>query len=63
VQLPPGFTPPAPLSEDAKSHLRGELVTLRDEIRRAAPRSNDRATQLHLQAAIHRIGEILEPRR
>jgi hypothetical protein len=63
VQLPAGFTPPAPLSEDAKSHLRGELVTLRDEIRRAAPRANDRATQLHLQAAIHRIGEILEPRR
>jgi hypothetical protein len=63
VQLPPGFTPPAPLSEDAKSHLRGELVTLRDEIRRAAPRANDRATQLHLQAAIHRSGEILEPRR
>jgi hypothetical protein len=63
VQLPAGFTPPAPLSEDGRSHLRGELVTLRDEIRRAAPRATDRASQLHLQAAIHRIGEILEPRR
>jgi hypothetical protein len=59
----PGFTPPAPLSEDAKSHLRGQLVTLRDEIRRAAPRAADRPTQLHLQGAVHRINEILEPRR
>jgi hypothetical protein len=52
-----------PLAEDARSHLRGELVALREEIRRAIPRATDRATQLHLQAAAHRIGEILEPRR
>jgi hypothetical protein len=52
-----------PLSEDARSHVRGELVALRDEIRRALPRATDRATQLHLQAALHRIGEILEPGR
>jgi hypothetical protein len=51
------------LSEDARSHLRGELVTLRDELRRAIPRTQDRPTQLHLQAAVVRIGEILEPRR
>jgi hypothetical protein len=61
--LPAGFAPAAALSEDAKSHLRGELVTLRDELRRAVPRASDRPTQLHLQAAVHRIGEILEPRR
>lgn len=57
----PGFTPPAPLSEDAKSHLRGQLVTLRQDIQRALGRVADRATQLHLQGAIYRIGEILDP--
>ena len=59
----PGFTPPAPLSEDAKSHLRGQLVTLREEVRRAVARTGDRPTQLHLQGAIYRIGQILEPNR
>jgi hypothetical protein len=51
-----------PLSEDAKSHLRGQLVTLRQEIQRALPRTNDRATQLHLQGSLYRIGRILDPR-
>lgn len=60
---PFGGPPPAPLSEDEKSHLRGQLVTLREEIRRAIPRTGNRATQLHLQGALYRIGEILEPRR
>jgi len=59
----PGFTPPPPLSEDAKSHLRGQLATLRAEIQRALPRTSDRATQLHLQGAVFRIGQILDPRR
>jgi hypothetical protein len=59
----PGFTPPAPLLEDAKSQLRGELVTLRAEIRRASSRAADRETRLHLEAADHRIGEILEPKK
>ena len=59
-----GFGPPqAPLSEDAKSELRGELVTLQAEIRRATPRASDRETQLHLAGADHRITEILEPRK
>jgi hypothetical protein len=53
--------PPRPLSDDAKSQLRGELVTLRAEIQRAIPRAGDRATTLHLQGAAHRIGEILDP--
>lgn len=59
----PGFTPPAPLLADARAELRGELVTLRAEIRRAIPRSADRATQLHLQGTDHEIGQILDPRR
>jgi hypothetical protein len=53
--------PPVPLSEDAKSHLRGELVTLRAELQRAAPRAADRSTRVHLQGAIHRIEKILDP--
>ncbi len=59
----PGFTPPAPLSEDAKSHLRGQLISLRGEIQRAIPRAGDRATELHLQGAIFRISQILDPKR
>ena len=59
-----GFgVPQAPLSEDAKSELRGELVTLQAEIRRASPRPSDRETQLHLSGADHRISEILEPKK
>ena len=59
----PGFTPPAPLLGDTRDELRGELVSLRDDIRRAIPRAADRATQLHLEGANHEIGEILEPKK
>ncbi|HET6231606.1 MAG TPA: zinc-dependent metalloprotease, partial [Longimicrobiaceae bacterium] len=56
------FGPPRPpLSADAKSELRGELVTLKAEIQRAIPRAGDRQTQLHLQGAVHRIDQILDP--
>ena len=58
-----GGTPPAPLSEDAKSHLRGVLVLLQGEIRRGTPRAGDRETQLHLSGADHRITEILDPKK
>jgi hypothetical protein len=56
-----GGAAPAPLSEDARSQIRGELVTLRDEIRRATSKAGDRETRLHLQGAEHRITEILDP--
>jgi len=52
-----------PLSEDAKSELRGEPITLRDDVRRATPKAGDRETRMHLQAADHRIGEILDPKK
>jgi hypothetical protein len=52
-----------PLSEDAKSELRGELAALRDEIHAAIPKTRDRETKLHLQGAEHRIGDILEPKK
>ena len=59
----PGFTPPAPLLEDARSQLRGELVSLRGDIRRAIPKASDRETRLHLEAAEHEIGDILDPKK
>jgi hypothetical protein len=59
----PGFTPPAPLLQDARNQLRGELVTLRAEVRRAIPRAADRATQLHLGGVDHEIGDILDPKK
>lgn len=59
----PGFTPPAPLLEDARSQLRGELVSLRGDIRRAVPKAADRETRLHLEAADHEIGDILDPKK
>jgi hypothetical protein len=59
----PGFTPPAPLLGDARDELRGELVSLRADIRRAIPRAANRETQLHLEGADHEIGEILEPKK
>jgi hypothetical protein len=50
-----------PASDDAKSELRGTLVTLRNDLRNA--RGGDRATQLHVAGAIRRIDEILDPRK
>jgi hypothetical protein len=59
----PQFGPPrVPLSSDAQSQLRGELVTLRAAIQRAIPRTTDRSTLLHLQGAVHRINNILDPK-
>ncbi|MDQ3556849.1 MAG: zinc-dependent metalloprotease, partial [Gemmatimonadota bacterium] len=48
---------PDPLSNDAKSHLRGELTVLRADVQRAIPRTSDRPTRLHLQGAVHRIDQ------
>jgi hypothetical protein len=59
----PGFTPPAPLLEDARSELRGELVSLRGDIHRAEPKASDRETRMHLEAADHEIGDILDPKK
>ncbi len=60
---PPGFTPPPPLLDDARNELRGELVSLRSDVRRAIPRASDRETRLHLEGVDHQIGEILEPKK
>jgi hypothetical protein len=52
-----------PLAEDARSQIRGELVTLLAQVNRAVPRAADRETRLHLQGAAHRIGNILDPQK
>src|SRR6185503_3072830 len=57
-----GGPPQAPLSEDAKSHLRGQLAALKEEIERAIRKSGDKPTELHLRAALQRIDAILDPR-
>jgi hypothetical protein len=51
-----------PASDDAKSELRGSLVTLRNDLRGAQGRG-DRAMQLHVAGAIHRIDEVLDPKK
>jgi hypothetical protein len=51
-----------PLSDDAKSQLRGTLVSLRSDLRGASGKG-DRSTQLHVAGAIKRIDEILDPKK
>ena len=72
VNPPPAATPPAgipagaiaaPLSEDARSQVRGQLVTLKAEIHAAIGKTGDRETRMHLENAEHRIGEALEPKK
>ena len=57
-----GITPPRPLSDDAKSQLRGDLTALRVSIRSALAKAGDTATRNHLAAADARIGKTLDPR-
>jgi hypothetical protein len=52
-----------PLSEDAKSQLRGALSALRQQVRAAAPKAADRETRMHLVGVDYRIGEILDPKK
>ena len=51
-----------PLSDDAKSQLRGTLVALRNDLRSASGKG-DRSTQLHVTGAIKRIDDILDPKK
>src|SRR3546814_3043222 len=52
-----------PLSDDAKSHLRGELLMLRGEIQRVTAQTTDRSTKMHLEAAVHRINTTPDPKK
>ena len=65
---PPGFPAAllsliAPLSEDGRSQVRGQLVALKAEIHAAIGKTTDRETRLHFEAAEHRIGVILDPKK
>jgi hypothetical protein len=51
------------LTEDARSHVRGQLVTLKAEIHGAIGKAGDRETRMHLENAEHRIGEALDPKK
>ncbi|HXT18492.1 MAG TPA: zinc-dependent metalloprotease [Gemmatimonadaceae bacterium] len=55
--------PVVTLSEDARSEIRGELVSLREQVRAAEGKAADRETRLHLLGVDHRIGEILDPKK
>jgi hypothetical protein len=48
---------------DIRALARAELVTLRSAAARAAGRTSDRATRIHLEEIVDRIGKILEPGR
>lgn len=50
------------LSEDAQSQARASLVTLRNDLRRAASRG-DRETQAHVASSIVRIDNTLDPKK
>ncbi|HET9983112.1 MAG TPA: zinc-dependent metalloprotease [Longimicrobiales bacterium] len=59
----PGFRRPDPLTDEAKAQVRGQLLSLQAQIRRAAARATDRETRYHLLGADHRIEEIVNPKR
>ena len=53
----------APLSDEAKYELRGELTALQSDIRSAVSKTTDRETRWHLQGADNRISDILNPKK
>ena len=55
--------PLKPLSDEAKSDLRSELMELQAAIRQAIPKTTDKETRWHLQGADHRIDDILNPKK
>jgi len=46
---------------DIRAYVRGELLSLRDDINRALPNINDTVTELHLEDVLMRIEDILNP--
>ncbi len=70
VQLPAGLPAvfaqqfaPARATSDIRSAFGAELRTLEGAIRRALPRTADRATRAHLEDALAQIEQIFDPRR
>ena len=58
---PFGGNRPDPLSDAAKAQVRGELLALQAQVRRAVSRAADKETRYHLMGADSRIEEILNP--
>jgi hypothetical protein len=58
-----GSSAVAAVPTEAHALLRGELRALQGQIHAALPRTADRTTRLHLEAAHDQIGRILEPNR
>lgn len=54
-----GFTPVDVSQSDVRPYVLGELRLLQQEIERALPRVQDRATRLHLQDVQARIEVML----
>lgn len=55
------FTPVEVSESDIGAMVRGEMQTLRQNIEAALPRTDDRATRLHLEDTLVRIDAILDP--
>lgn len=47
---------------DIRAVARGELKTLRSRIRTAIPKTRDRMSKLHLEDAVERINNVLDPK-
>ena len=56
-----GYTPIDVSQSDIRAYVRGELEALRRDAQRAAPRTQDRPTALHLADVLARIERILDP--
>src|SRR5262245_17449096 len=52
----------APVTNDTRAFMRGELATLKGTLAAALAKTRDRATQLHLQDAQDQIAKILDPK-
>jgi hypothetical protein len=58
----PEYTAVTMTQSDIRPLVRGELETLRRELRAALPRMTDRTSQLHVQDLLVRIDRILDPK-
>ena len=56
-----GYTPVNVEQSDLRAYVRGELESLKRDVKKARPRTRDRLTQLHLEDVLVRIDNILNP--
>jgi hypothetical protein len=58
----PDYTPVNLAQSDIRPLIRGELETLRRDLRAALPRMSDRTSELHVRDLLVRIDRILDPK-